>query len=181
MKYYVLEPTHKKSVFEYQQFRKTISQNGEKLVVVATLETCWRWGSWLITVPETDEELDEYCKLNDVSIEDWPNGYDDLREQLTPNPLDEYHDLDDYDAEMIETWDGVSEDWSINTLGNSDIESALTAVLDTELILDEITETWYENYIEGLEELGFEESGFSTEIGTTITLKNCTSDGTLIH
>ncbi len=55
MKHYLMEPKYKKSVAEYDVFQKEI--DGVTYRVVK--EEVYRWGSWIVNVPSTDEEIKE--------------------------------------------------------------------------------------------------------------------------
>ena len=58
MKHYLLEPEYKKSVAEYDVFEKTIDGHTYRVVH----EEVFRSGSWVIHVPETEEEINEWLK-----------------------------------------------------------------------------------------------------------------------
>ena len=57
MKYYKLEPSVKKSVIEWHSFKR---KDADGNTIFLRKELGWRYGSWLISVPETDEEIKEY-------------------------------------------------------------------------------------------------------------------------
>ena len=69
MKYYRIEPTYKKSVVEWTIFRREYNGTNQFL----RKELGWRWGSFVIEVPDTDEEKLEWAK---------EKGYDSLQECL---------------------------------------------------------------------------------------------------
>ena len=52
MKYYVIEPSYKKSVIEYTLFKRQVEGDMQFL----RKELGWRWGSFGVAVPETEEE-----------------------------------------------------------------------------------------------------------------------------
>jgi len=136
-------------------------------------ELGWRWGSWLISVPETEEEAMEYIKSQDYdNALDWAYDYgytvtddngdevldpdtslvDMVATQLLPNEEDESVDItEDYgDAEMIECWDGCWEYWSVDSyLVELDEE-------DKETWIEEAEEAYEEMHEEGVESLGWE-------------------------
>ena len=67
MKHYRIEPTHKKSVIEIATFRRPLEEltgNDEDKGRWGYLrkELGWRWGSFMISVPDTDEEIKEIVK-----------------------------------------------------------------------------------------------------------------------
>ena len=53
MKHYRMEPTYKKSVVE----NTTYSKGG----VIATYEEGYRWGQFVIHIPETEEEFEAWA------------------------------------------------------------------------------------------------------------------------
>ena len=58
MKYFKIEPTYKKSVVEFTYFRRPLEEltnNDEDKGKFAFLhnELGWRWGSFMISVPDT--------------------------------------------------------------------------------------------------------------------------------
>jgi hypothetical protein len=171
VRYYLLEPKWKKSVYESERFKKTLEDG---TTVYATLEVCWRYGKYLIQVPETNEELDSWAEERDVLVEDY-GGYDECREALMPDDDEEttYHELDDYDYEMIETWDGISEDWNIHAWGPSKDE--VNENIDE--YIEELEEAYQENYNEGVNELGYDEDTFFVEIHCPIILTPCDESG----
>ena len=63
MKYYRIEPTHKKSVIENTIFRRK-DENGNYIFLKRELG--WRWGSFLFSVPETEDEINNY--INDFKL-----------------------------------------------------------------------------------------------------------------
>jgi hypothetical protein len=64
MKYFKIEPTYKKSLVEFTIFTRPLSDFREdaKENQRATLikELGWRWGEFMVEVPETDEEVAEW-------------------------------------------------------------------------------------------------------------------------
>ena len=65
MRHYKLAPTWKKSVVEYSTFMK----DG----ILAKYELGWRWGDFLINIPETDGfEKSSGCTLQFLSTELFP-------------------------------------------------------------------------------------------------------------
>lgn len=94
MKYYIVTPAHKKSVYETECFE---DESGNR--VLAT--TCWRAATFKVSVPETLEEH------RDAGYDE-----DDMGTWLWPNEDDDYVEMDDFfEFEMIDTWDGCSEEY----------------------------------------------------------------------
>lgn len=79
--WYIIEPDYKKSVCEQQSWINTLS-NGKTVTIL--VNNVYRWGSF-------------YIKLDPVEKEDI-------------SELDEIN-LDNYDYELIETWDGGCDFW----------------------------------------------------------------------
>ena len=129
MKHFRIEPTYKKSVVEYTVFRRPLDDltgNEEDKGKFAYLrkELGWRWGSFRIDVPETEEEIKEfleerggYDSVAEYLADYW--GDEDiivesttLEEYLLPSTEDDFVDLtEDYEAEMIDCWDGCWEEF----------------------------------------------------------------------
>src|SRR5210317_2006486 len=122
MKQLIIEPTYKKSVLEYQVWTKEIDGHN----VRAVMELGWRWGSFYINIPDSEEEIIEwantiskqpsYYKTVDEVLNDY--GYESVEELKSsdiflPSTDEEHIELDDYDTEMIDCWDGCWEDWCV--------------------------------------------------------------------
>ena len=117
MKYYVIEPKSKKSLIELEHY---VREDGARIVV----ETLWRGGSFKLTVPETESEIKEL--LGDSYDEDDVEYYSWL-----PEEDEDYVELEDYQYEMLGTFDGCAEDY--HTYNMSDDESeALVEILEEE-------------------------------------------------
>mgnify|MGYP000955409845 CR=1 FL=1 len=115
MKYFLLEPTYKKSVVEYTTFVKKT----EDATIRATREEGYRWGSWIIKVPETVEDAVEWCADMNCSFEDdFENDLDALIESATPDVNNDFHEVDDYNNEFVELFDGCWADWTIHVTGD---------------------------------------------------------------
>jgi hypothetical protein len=80
MKYFRIEPTYKKSVIEATVFRREVEGKPQFL----RKELGWRWGSFLIRVPDTDDEKLEWAK---------DKGYDSAQECL-----EDYYGHEDVDS-----------------------------------------------------------------------------------
>ena len=179
MKYFKLEPTYKKSLLELTIFTRPLSDLREdaKEGQTATLvkELGWRSGDFLISVPETEDEIEEWVKWKNPGYEnffelavdyglteiDEDSGEEVLPTDRTVSELieslvlpdleDDYIMLtEDYpDAEMQSCWDGCWEDWSIRSNGE------ILEGEDVEAMIEEIDEAYCEEYEDGVEVLGW--------------------------
>ena len=189
MKYFLLEPTYKKSTVEKTFFRRELEpltgnpEDAGKWAYV-TKELGWRWGSFLISVPETEEEVLEFVKSS---------GYDDvlswaidhgesitqgdeevlppnfsLYNYLVPSEDAEYVDVtEDYpEAEMYECWDGCWEDWEASSTGTT-----------PDVDIEEIEEAFSEDYEEGVEELGWTFVDMAFELHCNPKITPCDENG----
>jgi len=189
MKYFLLEPTYKKSTIEKTFFRRELEpltgnpEDAGKWAYV-TKELGWRWGSFLISVPETEEEVLEFVKSS---------GYDDvlswaidhgesitqgdeevlppnfsLYNYLVPSEDAEYVDVtEDYpEAEMYECWDGCWEDWEVSSTGTT-----------PDVDIEEIEEAFSEDYEEGVEELGWTFVDMAFELHCNPKITPCDENG----
>lgn len=181
MKVVKLEPTWKKSVIEYQVWGKEV--DGVKLR--ATMETGWRYGAFDISIPETEEEAlkwandrvgqsDYYTTIeevyNDYGCEDW----DDLKMSFCPSVDDEFIEIDDYDYEMLETWDGCWEEWSVSISNDED------GVFDEDEVREEIEDGWGEDAWEWMQENGWEEKDCYFEMHCNPKLTEYDENGNLV-
>lgn len=181
MKYYRLEPSYKKSVVEIAIWKRT-DENGNAIFL--RKELGWRWGSFLISVPETDEEKLEFAQSKsedfesvEQMMEDW-YGYTEedgmtLEDVLLPDTEDEFVDItEDYDhAEMLECWDGCWEDWTV---------TSHTVEIDEEqadIWREEAEEIYQEEYEEGVETLGWEFIDTIFEMHCSPVLTECDEYG----
>ena len=187
MKHFRIEPTYKKSVIELTVFRRPLDDltgNEEDKGKFAYLrkELGWRWGSFRIDVPETEEEIAEFLEERggyDSVAEYLADYYGEediivesttLDEYLLPNTEDDFVDLtEDYDAEMIDCWDGCWEDWDIVTGGPK--------LSDVDEMIEEIEEAYNEEYEEGVEALGWQFMDNSFEIHCNVTVTPCNEYG----
>lgn len=170
MKYFKVEPTYKKSVVEFDIFKR-VDENGHN--VFLRKELGWRWGSFMVSVPETMEEAQEWVENQGYeTFKDWAGDYGHLEydeetqeyiedpnidylelieEQLLPKESDDFVDItEDYDMEMIDCWDGCWEDWTVNSY-QTEIDDDLR-----EEWIEAAEAAWEEDYQEGVEELGWE-------------------------
>jgi hypothetical protein len=187
MKHFRIEPTYKKSVIELSTFRRPLEEitgNDEDKGKFAYLrkELGWRWGSFMISVPDTEEEIAEFLEERGSyeSVAEYLadyHGEEDiivesttLQEYLLPSEDDEFVDLtEDYDAEMLDCWDGCWEDWGITTNG-PELE-------DTDDMIEEIEEAYSEEYEEGVEALGWQFLDNFYEIHCNVTVTPCDEYG----
>lgn len=167
MKYYTVEPTVKKSLYETEIFSKFM---GDGTAIHARLQSCWRWGSYMIAVPETVDEIDEWCEAHGVQVEDF-GGYDAIIENLLPDPESEYTELGDYEYDNLETFDGISADWEIEVFGPS------SSKIDKDELLKQIEDAWEKDWLEGIENLGFESVGTEVEIYCPLNITECDEQG----
>ena len=147
MKTYLLEPSYKKSLLEYQVYEREVDGVKQR----ATLEIGWRSGSFNLYVPENESELVEWANGRDgPQYENVQEIYDDYGVEsfddittgyFMPEDEDDFIEVGDFNYEMNETWDGCWEDWSSN---------------DDELT-EEIQEGYDEEGWDYLEENGWEE------------------------
>mgnify|MGYP000421383249 CR=1 FL=1 len=145
MKYFKIEPTYKKSLVEHYVFRRPLSDltddGPEGNIATLTKEIGWRWGDFIATVPETEDEITEwlsyrddgaYSNFYDLAIDYGLTETDENGEEvlppsksiqemieglLLPDLDDDFVQItEDYpEAEMQSTWDGCWEDWTLNT------------------------------------------------------------------
>jgi len=192
MKHFRIEPTRKKSVVEFTYFRRPLEEltnNDEDKGKFAFLhkELGWRWGSFMLSIPDTQEEIDEYIKeegydsvFEFASAYGWTDIVNDkeilsedfsIADVLLPSTDDEWIDLtEDYPhAEMIDCWDGCWEDWNIKTNG--------PVLSDIDEMMEEIEEAYNEEYEEGVEELGWEFLDNQFEIHCNVTVVECDEYG----
>jgi hypothetical protein len=187
MKHFRIEPTYKKSVIEFTVFRRPLEEltgNDEDKGKFAYLrkELGWRWGSFMISVSDIEEEIAEFLEERGSyeSVAEYLadyHGEEDiivesttLQEYLLPSEDDEFVDLtEDYDAEMLDCWDGCWEDWGITTNG-PELE-------DTDDMIEEIEEAYSEEYEEGVEALGWQFLDNFYEIHCNVTVTPCDEYG----
>ena len=175
MKRYVVTPQNKKSVIELQTFTKEIK--GHKVTMV--YEECWRWGSFILDVPETEAEVNEWLK-EEVNydtlaecLEDY--GVETIEEILLPDPTEDVLMItEDYGTyfELVETWDGCASDFRAYCHGSEDALSEE----ELEQIAEEFSEGWYEDYIEWAEANGWVEDYCDYEIHGGFEIKEFNGD-----
>lgn len=192
MKYYIVEPTYKKSTIEITTFRR-YDEDGK--LIFLRKELGWRWGSFLFSVPETDEEIENYLEsCGYENILDWASDYgftvtDDSGEEMLdpdttvqemiqmqclPSEGDDFVDItEDYpNAEMIETWDGCWEYFNVLSHQKEMDEE------EAEALAEEAEEAYFEGNEEAVEELGWEYLDTFFEIHCNPQITPCDENGT---
>jgi hypothetical protein len=199
MKHYLLEPTYKKSVVEYTAFRRK-DEDGTQIWL--RKELGWRYGSWTISVPENEEECMEYLEskgyVGDDAVFNWAMDYGHtmtdpetkeevldpdtsllelVTSQMLPSETDDFVDItEDYEhAEMIETWDGCWEYWTVSSYQKEIDED------EQEAILEGVQEAYDEEYEEGVEDLGWTYVDTYYEMHCSPKITPCHDDGTPIE
>ena len=191
MKHYLIEPTYKKSLVEKTIFRRT---NEEGKNIFLEKELGWRWGSFVISVPETEEEGMECIKEQGYdNILDWAydHGYtvpDDngdeildpdhsfievLQSQMLPEESDEFVDItEDYPhAEFMDAWDGCWEYWNARSYQVELSEE------EQEAFVEEAEEVYAEEHEEGVEALGWEFIDTFFELHCSPKITECDATG----
>lgn len=167
MKHYLIEPTYKKSIIETERFDR---QDNDQLL---TMETGWRWGAFMIDVPETEEEIQTFLESRcyeslEVFLED--HGATSLSEVLLPSEDDETVDLsEDYDFDFLYTDDGCWTDFDISTNEMDDDEA--------HELSEQVGESFFEEGYTGLEEGGWESLGTDYYIDCPVTVVECDNNG----
>ena len=198
MKYFTIEPTYKKSVVEITTFRR-LDENGKQIVLHK--EVGWRWGTFMVSMPDTEQEALDFIKSEgydgDDAVLNWAIDYghtilDDSNEevldpdttvlemvqsQMLPDEEDDFVDItEDYEhAEMLECWDGCWNDWTVSS------HQAEMTEEEKEALVEEAENAYEEEYEEGVEELGWEYVGTYFEIHCSPKITECHDDGTPIE
>tara|TARA_R110002074_G_scaffold292777_6_gene464485 strand:- start:19 stop:525 length:507 start_codon:yes stop_codon:yes gene_type:complete len=157
MQRYRITPQFKKSVVETEVYSK---KGIDGKYIYAGKELGWRTGEFIITVPETDEEITQWVETMNNNGCHWtrPQVTQMLLDGLNPflpSEDDTFVELDDYDYEMESTWDGCWEDWNIEGI-NDDAKC--------ELLIEQITEGYNESYEDWMEENDWEFVSHTTEL-----------------
>lgn len=173
MKYYLLEPSYKKSVYEYDLFKR---QDSDGNTIFLRKELGWRYGSFLISVPENEKEASDY--ITDQGYDDWVLWAGDyghleydsekmdyitegveisslvewIAQSALPDENDEHIDItEDYpNAEMLVCDDGCWQDWEVYSYSTEVDED------DADTWKEDASEAFDEDYQEGVEALGWE-------------------------
>lgn len=155
MKIYKVEPGYKKSVVEQNHYWKEI--DGVKVWV--TYEEVWRWGEFLIRIPETDEEWQEYAEsVGYESIEEAKENY------TYPTDLQNGIELEDYEYELLSTWDGCASYWSATCHPKEAFDED-----QLQEIADELERQYFDESVYP-DEIGWNESGCEYWIQGEFTL-----------
>ena len=171
MKYYRVEPAMKKSCVETEIYERS---DGLRLSV----EVGWRCGDYVIHVPETDEELqywlDNRWGITKEEYDEDPDCY-----PLIPDPEeDDTLELEDWEHEMLSTWDGCWEDYDVYAPYNWDRELDED---EKEQILEVLTEegstALWEEYDEGHVMHGWNSADCTTVIYNGFTIEECDENG----
>ena len=169
MKHYLIKPQTKKSIVEREFFQRTREDGGVEML---EMETGWRWGSFLIRVPETDAEIRDLLDERGAEtlaefLED--HGADTLEQVLLPDPDDDVILLtEDYYADVLETDDGC---WVVFNVYGKGLDEE-----QCEALSEEASEA-YENWYEGLENLGWQQGDVYYELHGEFELKDCDENG----
>ncbi len=174
MKYYRVEPTMKKSVVETEIFAR---EDGLRL----SLEVGWRWGEFVIHVPETDEELQPWLDNWGITKEEYDEDPDSY--PLIPDPdEDDMIELEDWRHEMLSTWDGCWEDFDVyapynwdKELNEDDKENIL------EFLREEGSTALWEEYDEGHVMNGWDSIDCKSVIYNGYTIVECDEIGNPLH
>jgi len=154
MKYYIITPKTKKSLFELQHY---VREDGARIVV----ETTWRGGEFKLTVPETETEIKEL--LGDSYDEDDVDYYSWL-----PEDDDDYVELDDYQYEMLGTFDGCAEDYETYNMDED----------ESEILVEILAEEGSNVFWDGVEMFeGFESEACYYAIVGGFVLTECDENG----
>ena len=176
MKQYRMEPTHKKCVIEYETFTKLIG--GVKTYVIKEVD--YRWGGWIINVPESKKEIREWCEtVRGETLDEMLEYHSTVKDiQFIPDTTMEWIDIDDYDTEMLEMWDDCLCEWAVHQYEPQDLKDCeLMSEEDLETLKDSIEELWEEDGSMGLENDGWESTGYSAQVHCSVTLEECDEYG----
>lgn len=185
MKYYRLEPATKKSVVETEHFQR---EDGLRLSV----EVGWRWGEFKLSIPDTEEEILEFLQERGGydTIQEWMADYfgdediitedTPLETYLLPNPEeDDTVELEDYEFEMLSTWDGCWEDYNVYAPYGKEVEFTEE---EEDAILEALSEEGSSGLWDEWEEdhplHGWESVDCTYVIYNGFTLEECDENGT---
>jgi hypothetical protein len=175
MKYFKLEPTLKKSIVELTVCEQELPDG---VAIRAEHEQGWRSGTFIISVPETAEEVDQWLADHGYDIEDFGMDIGAVRDFAKPASDSEYYELDDYDYVIEALEDSCWSDWNIEVQSASDTK--MTAVSTDDDIAAVIAAAWEEQEFDGVEALGYTQGESRYEITSTITLTECDEDGNIL-
>lgn len=179
MRYYLMTPDHKKSMVEYTRFTKEI--DGIKTHLVK--EEGYRGGSFVVKVPETLGELDDWLKEREITFDEAVESYgaDFTSWPFLPTADLDWIDVDDYDHEFLQAHDGCWSDWVINQYTSIDAgEEGVLSVEQKDEMLDKIYDIYDEEYEEGIEADGWDMRGCYWEIHCTVSLEESDEYGNIL-
>lgn len=166
MKNFLIEPTYKKSVIETDIWKNA---NGD----ILELETGWRWGEFMIDVPETEAEITQMLEGRGYdSLEDFleDRNSETLEQALLPNTADDCIDLtEDYDADLLYTDDGC---WMFFKVRSQTLTESECIELQ-----DKLEEIFEEDFYSGLEDAGWETVDTLYYIDCPVTVDPCDERG----
>jgi hypothetical protein len=172
MKYFKLEPTLKKSIVEFTVWEQELPGG---VAIRAEHEQGWRRGTFIISVPETAEEVDQWLADHGYDIKDFGTDITDVCKFAKPDPDAEFYELDDYDYILEALEDGSWSDWNIDVYDNTE-----SAAFDIDDLIAVITAAWEEEGFDGVEALGYTQLESRYEISSTITLTECDEEGNIL-
>ena len=163
---YSIKPLHKKSIVEFNLYKREI----DGVNYFMRKESTYRWGEFTIEVPEGDE-LTRFCLDRGYNsweemIEDY--GYEEttsVADFFLPCADDDYHDMDDWEAEVQDLDDECSCFFEVWTTDDADVpEDYLEALQES------VEDIYEEEWDSGLEEAGWIYHGCSFEITSPISI-----------
>lgn len=127
-------------------------------------------GCFLIEVPETKEEIADFCAQHDYD----ESEFEDI--QLLPDDDEDFIEVDDYHAQMIESDDGCWQEWCVASHQDHDEDQA-------QALAEEAEAAWDENWDTGVEQLGWQEAdpAFFCEIHCEVDVVECDELGTVLE
>lgn len=146
MKHYLIEPKTKKPIIERKFLQRT---RDDGVVEMLEMETGWRWGNFMIDVPETDEEIRDLLDERGTDslaefLED--HNADTLEQVLLPDP-DEDVTLLGW-ADVLDTYDSC---WVVFNVSGKGLNEE-----QCEALSEEASEAYGDDGYEGLKNLGWQ-------------------------
>ena len=194
MKHFLIEPTYKKSLIEKTLYRRNDEEGN---IIFLEKELGWRWGSFMISVPENKEEVLEFIKdegyAGDDAILNWASNYgyaiwdgeeylldpdmtllEMIREQMLPNELDDFVDItEDYaHAQMLDFSDSCWGYWSVHSQAKLTEEEQDAFIQEAEAAEDD-------EYEAGVENLGWEYVDTYFELQCSPKITECDEMGSV--
>lgn len=172
MKYYLIEPQFKKCVTDLSTWKKEFEDG---TVCWLTKEELYRSGSFVVRYPETDDEILEELQDRDIdSLEDFYEFYGEdakLEELWLPDAEEEWFEMEDYHAEMLEMWDGCATDWNLQVVRGDMTEE------EKEDLLEQLENLYAEEFDCGIESDGWEHKGCHQQIHCALSINECDEHG----